>query len=330
VDSAGNVYVAISGDNQVAKFNPTTTSFQLDPSFGTDGVIGNTDQSSGNGAGEFDSPYDVAISPDGQEIAVSDSGNHRLQWFATPDGHFTSSLGQPGSGVGQFNTPKGLVYDGVGKLYVVDSGNNRVVLAYGADFLGTSGSCGSALGQFQGPVNLGLGTRGIYVVDSGNNRIEVFDPLASGETPPFNPRLALANQFTPTLSQPSAASTCSDLLQEKLYVADTGNNRVLLVQLPADTPEAVWSAMKQRLLAGDIAGAIPYFAADAAEDYRQLYLAFSASELTSMISQIPAISPIFIEGDKAQYYFQQPIGGVTITFPIDFVKENGTWKILEY
>ena len=96
-------------------------------------------------------------------------------------------------------------------------------------------------------------------------------------------------------------------LQEKLYIADTGNNRVLLVQLPADTPEAVWSAMKQRLLAGDVAGAMPYFAANAAEDYRQLYLTFSASELNSMISQIPAISPIFIEGDEAQYYFQQPI-----------------------
>ena len=34
VDGTGNVYVAISGDNQVAKFNPTSTSFQLDPSFG--------------------------------------------------------------------------------------------------------------------------------------------------------------------------------------------------------------------------------------------------------------------------------------------------------
>jgi hypothetical protein len=125
-------------------------------------------------------------------------------------------------------------------------------------------------------------------------------------------------------------SAVSDLLQEKLCIADTGNNRVLLVQLPVDTPEAVWSAMKQRLLAGDIAGAIPYFASNAAEDYRQLYLTFSASDLTTMISQIPAISPIFIEGDEAQYYFQQPIDGVTITFPIDFVKENGTWKVLEY
>jgi hypothetical protein len=330
VDGAGNVYVAITGYNQVRRFTPTTSSFQLDNTINGIGFIGKADRSSGNGNGEFNGPFDVAVTPDGSQIAVSDSGNHRIQWFNTADGHFVASLGQQGSGSGQFNTPKGVVYDGVGYLYIVDSGNNRVVLAHGADFLGTSGSYGSALGEFQGPVNLGLGTRGIYVADSVNNRIQVFDPLASGQTPPFDARLALANQFSPALSQPNAVSAVSDLLQEKLCIADTGNNRVLLVQLPVDTPEAVWSAMKQRLLAGDIAGAIPYFASNAAEDYRQLYLTFSASDLTTMISQIPAISPIFIEGDEAQYYFQQPIDGVTITFPIDFVKENGTWKVLEY
>jgi hypothetical protein len=27
---------------------------------------------------------------------------------------------------------------------------------------------------------------------------------------------------------------------------------------------------------------------------------------------------------------QQPVDGVTITLPIEFVKENGVWKILEY
>ena len=325
VDSAGNVYVAVSGDNQVLKFIPTSSSFQLDATFGVSGHVGKNDKSVGTGNGEFNSPFDVAVSPDGTEIAVSDSGNNRIQRFSI-NGSFMSSFGQQGAGTGQFNAPKGLTYDGIGKLYIVDSGNNRLVLAYGTDFLGTSGSFGSALGQFQGPVNLGLGTSGIYVGDSGNNRIEIFDLPGSG----FNARIALANEFTPALSQPNAATAVSDLLLEKLYIADTGNNRVLLVQLPADTPEGVWNAMKQRLLAGDIAGAIPYFASSAGEDYRQLYLTFSASELNSLISQIPAISPIFIEGDKAQYYFQQPVAGVTITFPIDFVKENGLWKILEY
>jgi hypothetical protein len=177
---------------------------------------------------------------------------------------------------------------------------------------------------------LSVGSRGIYVADTGNNWVQAFDALASGQSPPFNPRLALANQFSPALIQPCAVSAVSDLLQEKLYIADTGNNRVLLVQLSSDTPEAVWNAMKQRLVAGDIAGAIPYFASIVAEDYRQTYLSIGATELAPVMSQIPPMAPIFIEGDKAQYYFQQPIDGVMITFPIDFVKENGVWKIMEY
>jgi hypothetical protein len=122
----------------------------------------------------------------------------------------------------------------------------------------------------------------------------------------------------------------SDLLHEKLYIADTGHNRVLLVQLPLGNPESVWTAMKARLIAGDIEGAIPYFASIVAEDYRLAYLSIGTTHLTPVISQIPAISPVFIEGETAQYYFQQPVDGITITFPIDFVKENGIWKIMEY
>jgi DNA-binding beta-propeller fold protein YncE len=326
VDASGNLYVAMTSSHKVAKYNPVTGSFQLDSTFGTGGLIG----SYGSGNGQFRNPWDVAVSPDGVEIAVTDAGNHRIQWFGAFDGHFLATLGQQGSGDAQFSTPKGLTYDELETVYVVDSANNRCILTSKSGFLGISGSPGSGLGQFQGAVNLSLGSRGIYIADTGNNRIEAFDRLASSESPPLNPRLALSNQLAPALSQPSAVSAVLDLLQEKLYIADTSNNRVVLVQFPGDTPEGAWTAMKQRLLAGDIAGALPYFAAAAAEDYRQLYMAFSASELTSMISQIPAISPVFIEGDTAQYYVQQPIDGVTITFPINFVKEKGTWKILEY
>jgi hypothetical protein len=29
----------------------------------------------------------------------------------------------------------------------------------------------------------------------------------------------------------------------------------------------------------------------------------------------------------SEYYFQQMIQGINITFPVDFDKENGVWKI---
>ena len=37
-----------------------------------------------------------------------------------------------------------------------------------------------------------------------------------------------------------------------------------------------------------------------------------------------------IEENTAQYYFEDVIAGQTITFPVQFVKEDGVWKILEF
>jgi len=312
------------------KFMPIDGSFLLDPSFNTTGRIGKPDKTAGSGDGEFNAPFDVAVTPDGEEISVSDSGNQRIQRF-TKAGVFLSSFGQQGSDMGQLNAPKGLACDELGTLYIVDSGNNRAVVASSSGVIGVSGSSGTALGQFAGPVNLGVGSRGVYVADAGNNRVQAFDPLEDSDPTPLKPRLALAGQFTPALNQPSSVSVVADLLQEKLYIADTGNNRVLLIRLPLDNPESVWSAMKQRLLAGDIAAAIPYFCSLSGEKYRRAYLSIGTPALIPVISQIPeTISPVFIESETAQYYFQQPVGSVTITFPIDFVKENGIWKITEY
>jgi len=329
VDSAGNVYVALSGDNQVAKFKPVTSSFQLDTNFNATGRIGLTNGNSGTNFGEFNAPFDVAVTPDGEEIAVSDSGNHRIQRF-TKDGTFIDAFGQQGSALGQFNTPKGLTYDSVGDLYIVDSGNNRIVLAQDSAVMGVSGTNGSALGQFQGAVNLGVGDRGIYVADTGNNRVQAFAPVIGGgiAPTPFNPRLSLSSEFG--LSQPNAVAPVADLLEEEIYIADTGNNRVVLVKLPSDNPEATWNVMKQDLVSGEIEGAVSYFASISKEKYRQAFLSIGTNDLTVVISQIPAISPVYIENHTAEYFFTNTIDGQTITFPIEFVKENGIWKIMEF
>jgi hypothetical protein len=44
-------------------------------------------------------------------------------------------------------------------------------------------------------------------------------------------------------------------------------------------------------------------------------------DLVQIMSQIPAITPVVIGNDTAQYRFDQLIQGVTITFPIEFIKE---------
>jgi hypothetical protein len=46
--------------------------------------------------------------------------------------------------------------------------------------------------------------------------------------------------------------------------------------------------------------------------------------------QFRAVNPVYIYDDKAEYYFTNAVDGQVITFPVDFVKENGVWKILEF
>ena len=331
VDADGNVYVALSGDDQVVKFNPDGNTFSLDESFGSSGLVG----SSGSDDGEFDTPYDAAVSPDGTEIAVSDSGNHRIQRFSAADGAFLGAFGSSGSGVGQFNTPKGLTFDGSGYLYIADSGNNRIVLTLSSTVIGTSGSSGAALGQFQGAVNLCVGPRGIYTAETGNDRIQAFDPVGDGHgssPTPFHARLSLSTEFEVGLDGPMAVAHIPDLLEEKIYIADTGNNRVIKATLPeSSTPGDAWVDMKTELVTnGDIDDAITYFSSASADKYREAFLTIGLNKANSDLSEVGTLTPVFIDQDAAQYYFEQTIDGHLILFTVDFVKENGVWKILEF
>ena len=345
VDASGNVYIALSASNQVWKFTPTSDSFQVDRAFGNGGFIGNPDGRSGSKSNELNAPFDVAIvtSFDGERILVSDSGNHRIERFSMSgessggyhvgkQGEFISSFGEQGTNVGQFKSPQGLASgEPYQHLFIADAGNNRIAVADDFGPQAASGETGTDLGQFRDPINVGVSDRGICVADAGNDRVQIFDLVHGGERgplSPFNPRVAIGREFG--LKHPSAVAWVNDLLEEKIYIADTANNRVILVKLPTETPEAAWTSMKQHLLKGDIDRAISFFASHDAEKYREDYLAIGTNDLIKIISEIPPIKPISIERDEAEYYFKQPVDGVEITFPIKFVKENGKWKILEY
>jgi DNA-binding beta-propeller fold protein YncE len=332
VDAAGNVYVAMRDNNQVWKFRPNTNSFEVDRSFGNGGFIGRKEGSAGSNSNQFSAPYDVAVSPDGREIFVSDSGNNRIQRFSSA-GIFLDSIGPQGYRIGAVNAPKGLVCDQFAQLFFVDTGNSRVVVTQGLHgFLprGVSGETGTALGQFRGAVNLCVGSRGICVADADNDRIQFFDPEGGShaQITPFTPRFAISSELG--LKQPTAVAWVNDLLEEVIYIADTGNNRVLVVKLPTESPEWVWNAMKQHVLVGDINGALVYFSSLSVEEYREAYSSIGLKDLMEMFLKIPAIKPVFIKNNKAQYRFEQMVQGHLITFPIEFVKEHGKWKIENY
>ena len=330
VDVDGNVYVALTGENQIKKFMPTADSFSPDTSFGNGGFIGNKDGSAGSSSNQFNAPFDVKLSNDGKTIVVSDSGNQRVGYFTINGTIHSNEGGEMGS---RFKNPKGLAHDEIGiYLFVVDSGNDRIDLIVDNLMpIGTSGTNGAALGQFKGAMHLSANKRALYVADTGNNRVQVFSHVEGGEmhSPiPFNPRLALSSELG--LNHPKAVAAVDDFLEEKIYIADTGNNRVILIKLPLDNPEAVWNETRARLKAGDIEGAISHFSIASKDKYRESFRVLSKDELRSTAKDMKDIKPATIESDHAQYYFESVIEGQTLTFPIEFDKEFGQWKILEY
>ena len=179
-------------------------------------------------------------------------------------------------------------------------------------------------GDANGNKDGSTGSRGRYVADTENNRVQVFAPVDHGGAL----RLSLSGELG--LNHPKAVAAVDDFLEEKIYIADTGNNRVILVKLPSDNPEAVWKHMIARLKADDVQGAISDFSMESKDKYQEAYQSLSKDELLSTIKDMENIKPASIESDHAQYYFESIVEGHTLTFPVEFDREFGKWKIMEY
>ncbi|WP_303902754.1 NHL repeat-containing protein [Thiohalomonas denitrificans] len=77
---------------------------------------------------------------------------------------------------GPLSLPSDVEIGPLGRVWVVDSGNHRLV-AFDSDglFLFTVGKPGNSEGELQGPLGLGIDQDGnVYVADAGNFRIQVF------------------------------------------------------------------------------------------------------------------------------------------------------------
>ena len=103
----GDVFVADSGNNRVAVFSE-------------DGKFSHTIGSKGTGAGQFQFPVHVAISPDG-ELYVSDCSNHRIQVFTT-QGAYIREFGNR-----LLWYPHKVLFTGDKHVLIADQNNNRIV-----------------------------------------------------------------------------------------------------------------------------------------------------------------------------------------------------------
>ena len=139
---------------------------------------------------KFASPYGLTVDAAETNLYVADSGNNTIRALLLASNTVTTLAGSSSTvgstngvgGVARFNGPEFTAPDGLGNLYVADSGNNviRKIDATGnvTTFAGTAGVSGStdgaALGTalFNSPAGLAVdGSGNIYVSDNGNRTI---------------------------------------------------------------------------------------------------------------------------------------------------------------
>ena len=215
-------------------------------------------------------PEGVCVLRDGR-IVVGDTHYHRVVVFA-PDGQTFKTFGKEGQGPGEFIYPVAVTKDAQENLYVAEYGSNDRVQKFTSDgkFLLAFGGFGTKPGEFQRPSGLVWRDGKIYAADAFNNRIQVFTDagkflkiLDSTEQPlalrlPYDLKLGaddtlyaveygagrmtkfdldgrLLGRFGTTGSGAGQFATPWGIAvdaQKRIYVADTGNRRVVELQMP--------------------------------------------------------------------------------------------------
>jgi len=111
VDSAGDVYAAVPEANLVDVFSPTGKLLRTIGSTAPGGALGK--------------PYDVAISPDGSTLYVTEVSKNCVAAF-TLTGAYLGSWGKKGTANGDLDQPMGISVDSAGRIYVNDYANDRI------------------------------------------------------------------------------------------------------------------------------------------------------------------------------------------------------------
>ncbi len=260
---ATHLWVADSANHRVLGYPDTTqpaTGASATIVLGQSSFLtGGFNQTSSAAGGATSQPNGMAIA--GGRLFVADTNNNRITVFATPVtagqqptlvlGQPNGTLALPNSGTGMsastLSGPRG-IYADAAHVIVADTGNNRV-LVY--DPTSTSGVATLVLGQpgfttsaapsaptsasMNGPTGAYTDGTSLWVADTANHRVLVWDAFPTSNGQPADLVLGQTGATGNLPNQGGSAAAAgtlafpSDVLAVGgvLYVADSGNNRVV-------------------------------------------------------------------------------------------------------
>ena len=132
---------------------------------------------SGYTANRLSSPRGIFVT-NNLSLYVADYWNDRIQLFQAGEMTASTVVVNGPNGAITISRPTGVVLDGDGYLFIVDSGHHRIVGSGPEGFrcvVGCSGLAGSASDRLNNPQTLSFDTDGnMFVTDQDNNRIQKF------------------------------------------------------------------------------------------------------------------------------------------------------------
>lgn len=236
-DSAGNLYVADTGNHVIRKIATDGTVTTLAGAGGQPGASDGT-----GAAARFSYPWGLAVDGSGN-VYVADSGNHTIRRI-TPAGVVTTFAGDAGvsgsnDGTGtaaRFASPSGLAFDAAGNLFVSDYGNSTVrrITPAGAvtTFAGLAGQFAyvDATGteaRFNYPDGLAVDPDGnLFVADSNNNLVRRVTPAGAVTTFAGIPQSAGSEDGGFGVARFNSPVGLAFDGSRNLYVTDRGNSTI--------------------------------------------------------------------------------------------------------
>jgi streptogramin lyase len=172
-------------------------------------------------------PTSVTVDPEGLKLTTTTEYNPTTGQITEVRGagadktlSYTTKFGETGTAAGKLKNPWGTVVNSEGKLWVVDTANNRVE-KFGPEgtYISTFGTLGSGTGQFKEPQGIALDAAGhIWVADTGNNRIQEFSSTAT--------YMATVGSLGTESGKFKAPSDLAFDSKGNMWVTDTGNSRI--------------------------------------------------------------------------------------------------------